>query len=538
MNLSPRYNHSSFQEGLLQVLSKSFSTFLGVIEKDTRKYIYINTPGLSMFEWDDSGLVLEREAGIFLKDHISREDAQRILEVTWEKGEWNNELEFTTRNGKVFWGKIMITPFSHEGKGFFLIQIDKADRAKYAEDKLKEEKQQFGAFLDYASMGIVVANKLGKIVRINPFALQMFGYEEKDIIGNFIEVLIPSKLRERHIGHRDRFSSYPQNRPMGTGMDLFAVRKDGIEFPVEVSLGTYSSGDEIFVIAFVSDITIRKSAELEIKKLNDELEDKVKERTRQLTDVLSKLEESEKELKKLLEKEKELGELKSRFVSMASHEFRTPLSTILSSTYLLEKYTTSEEQPKRARHIDRILSSVNMLTDILNDFLSVGKIEEGKIQVRPSSFNIRELFDSLINDIRNIQKKGQLINYHHKGDETIVSDASLLKHMTINLIANAIKFSPENSQIVVVSESLSDRLVLRVKDQGMGISEEDQQHLFERFFRGGNATNIQGTGLGLHIVARYAELMNGKVECISELGKGAEFILTVQTSNEAIIPSI
>jgi len=372
--------------------------------------------------------------------------------------------------------------------------------------------QEYEALFNNAAIGIITVNVAGAIVLINEFALKQFGYERDEVMGKKIEILIPSRYKNKHEKHRNDFSqNNPHSRPMGTGMDLFAVRKDGHEFPVEVSLSTYKNNEGQFAIAFVSDISIRKESENALVQLNAELERKVAERTQSLSEAL--------------EKEKELNELKSRFVSMASHEFRTPLSTILSSAYLLTRYQQTEEQPKRDRHIQRIVSSVNMLNDILNDFLSVGKIEEGKIQVRMSDIDVRETVSAIINELVTIIKPGQQINYNHKGNANFVLDPGLLKHIVMNLVSNAIKFSPEQAHIDVATTVAGGQLMLEVQDAGLGISPEDQQHLFERFFRGSNVTNIQGTGLGLHIVSKYTELMNGEISCVSELNKGTKFIL-------------
>lgn len=393
----------------------------------------------------------------------------------------------------------------------------------------KESLSHFEAFFEYATMGIVVTNSRGEITAINPFALKEFGYTIDEVLGQKIEMLIPMRFHNKHVGNRERYTEKPQNRPMGLGMDLFAKKKDGTEFPVEISLGNYQANGEKFVIAFVSNITVRKRAEDEIEKLNNELEATVAQRTSELINAMHQLERSKEELSRSLEKEKELGELKSRFVSMASHEFRTPLSTVLSSTYLIEKYTTTEEQPKRDKHLQRIISSVNMLTDILNDFLSVGKIEEGKIQVRLTQFNVQDVVKTIISELRNNLKKQQKIHYTHEGPTNVVLDASLFKHIVMNLVSNASKFSPETSPIVIKTINDNEHTILSVKDEGIGISTEDQQHLRERFFRGANAGNIQGTGLGLHIVSKYVELMDGIVEWKSELEKGTEFIITFTT---------
>jgi PAS domain S-box-containing protein len=394
------------------------------------------------------------------------------------------------------------------------------------QQNMVNEAHRYEALFNHASMGIVVVNSKSIIQSVNPFALHLFGYTIEELIGKPIEILIPIRYHDRHVSHTNAYRTNPKNRSMGNGMDLFAIKKDGKEFSVEVSLGNYEVNDDKHVIAFISDISVRKKAEKEFDQLNDELEATVEKRTHELTEAMHQLEQSKEDLAKLLRKEKDLSELKSRFVSMASHEFRTPLSTVLSSAYLIKKYITEAEQSKRDKHIDRIISSVNMLTDILNDFLSVGKIEEGKMQVKLSEFDIEETMVEIIEEIKNNIKNQQTIQYIHSGDKIVQLDASMLKHIVLNLLSNASKFSPENSKIEVTTNVTQHQYTLTIQDYGMGISISDQEHLMERFFRGSNAENIQGTGLGLHIVSKYAEVMNGTVVCKSELEKGTTFIVT------------
>ena len=406
---------------------------------------------------------------------------------------------------------------------------------------LIKEKERFEALFEYASMGIIVANEKGIIEMANSYLLLQFGYQNKDeLVGKQVETLIPSRYEHVHHKHRENYLKKPERRIMGVGRDLFAIKKDGTEFPVEVSLSNYAAREGMFVIAFVIDITKRKEIEnsiilqkeqlaennLKIEELNDELEEKVELRTRQLQDAIQLIETSRDELTKALSKEKELGDLKSRFVSMASHEFRTPLSTILSSASLLAKYTETVEQEKRDKHIDRIKSSVNNLTDILNEFLSIGKIEDGKIVARYRRFNVKDFIADICAEIRGIAKKNQQITYTHSGKQVIELDDSLLRNIIFNLLSNAIKFTGEAGIIEIISAVEEDIFTITIKDNGIGISTEDQQHLFERFFRASNVTNIQGTGLGLHIVAKYAELMNGTISFESELEKSTSFTIS------------
>lgn len=546
------------------------------------------------------------------------------------------------------------------------------------------DNETFYALFNYASIGILITNASGEIQMANRYIDQQFEYNPGELIGKKVEVLIPRRYSQRHEKHRENFSNNPHSRPMGLGMELWGLKKDGTEFPVEVSLGHYKVGKDSYSLAFVNDITQRKETEQAIIQLNAHLEEKVKEgsqslaitveqlgnqiketerkdaelervntflnniwnhaeaiifvcdkegliqffnpaaekglgysaaevigkmkvssfhlkdeiaaKAKELTELtgkkvkpgldvftvaaglnagnnqewhyirkdgssffvslnitalndsfndisgylgiaidISEKKNAESELLAALDKEKELNELKSRFVSMASHEFRTPLSAVLSSAYLLSKYIKTEEQPQREKHIQRIVSSVTSLTEILNDFLSVGKIEEGKVHVNYREYDVEVQMKEIVQELQHLLKKQQVISYKHTGKSaTVYLDSSMMRHIVINLLSNAIKFSNEHKEIKLATEVKGKKLTLSVQDHGLGIPAEDIDKLFRRFFRSSNVTNIQGTGLGLHIVAKYAELMNGDVKCESKLGEGTKFTIVFANNKNVI----
>jgi len=395
-------------------------------------------------------------------------------------------------------------------------------------------ESRFENVFNHANEGILIGNSTGKIILTNPKCNALFGYDADELNGQLVEVLIPVKYAERHVDHRESFMKHPVRRPMGKGMTLFGKRKDGTEFPVEVSLSYYETAEGLFVIGFIIDVSERFVQQKniirinqELKVLNENLENKVSERTLVLKEALSELETSRDELEQALEKEKELNEMKSRFITMASHEFRTPLSTILSSASLIAKYMETHQQDHREKHVGRIKSAVNGLTEILNDFLSIGKLEEGKVQVNWTSVDVTQLITEVIDELQVLCKDGQKITFVHEPDSMWISDRALLKNMMVNLISNAIKFSNEDS-VVKVNTSIVDRtLRIVIEDQGIGISEDDKKHMFERFFRGQNAQNIQGTGLGLNIITKYLELLQGDIDLQSELNVGTTFTITL-----------
>lgn len=386
---------------------------------------------------------------------------------------------------------------------------------KAAQTTLKKAILFQKAILDNAGAMIIATDKKGIIKFFNPEASNNLGYAEKEVINKITPVVFhkKSEIEVKRKACVDEFDVHiPEDfevlvaksrRNIHEAQQYTYVRKNGTTFPVSLTITTVrdKNGTIIGYMGVAFDITEQI--------------------------------QRDEALYKLLEKEKDLSELKSRFISMASHEFRTPLSTVLSSAYLIEKYTKATDQPQREKHLKRIMSSVGMLTDILNDFLSLGKIEEGKIPVRLNTFNIVQAIKSIIDEIKGTLQKQQKIVYKHTGASEFELDQSLLKHIVMNLVSNASKFSPEKSCIEIRTANQEHSLVLAVKDNGIGISKDDQKHLMERFFRGANAGNIQGTGLGLHIVSKYAELMNGTVVCKSELEKGTEFVITFQTKRNS-----
>ena len=401
------------------------------------------------------------------------------------------------------------------------------------------------AIIETAIDGIITIDETGSIETVNPAAARLFGYEPEELPGKNIRVLMPNPFRHQHDSYISRYMNTGEARIIGIGREVSGMRKDGSTFPLRLAVSEVLLENKRIFTGIIHDLSHVKEAEKKIQKLNEELEEKVIERTEELASVVNKLlntnkklqyeiaerksaesalRESTKEIQKSLEKEKELSELKSRFVSMASHEFRTPLSTILSSISLLSRYTESNQQDKREKHINRIKSAVRNLNGILNDFLSLSKLEEGKIENQPFEFDIQELCPEVIDEIQGMLKDNQTIIHEGLGKPVLVKwDKRLVKNILFNLLSNAIKYSDEGKVIYLKERLKDDYLLIDIIDQGIGIPEADQPHLFTRFFRAANSMNIQGTGLGLNIVKRYIDLVGGSITFESQLNEGTTF---------------
>ncbi len=389
---------------------------------------------------------------------------------------------------------------------------------------------------------IIMVGKDGKILLANPVSEKMFGYDAGGLIGILIEDLLPEHLRKGHVAYRKEFNKHPEPRPMGMGRDLVAKRRDGSEFPVAVSLSYMRINGEVTVMAFISDITERKRADEALRRSEEqlliyasELEKKVQSRTEDLNSTINALEKqiyvrkkAEEEARKALERERELNDLKSKFVSIASHEFRTPLSTVLTSASLIDQYTTRGEDEKVRKHVLRIKSSVNHLTSILNDFLSLGKLEDGRVDVVTELVSLVDFLKEIEEEMSLTLKEGQHLSIDYtECPREIYADARILRHILFNLISNASKYSVAGKPIDIVCKKQKNDLFFIVRDEGIGIPQEDQKHMFDMFFRASNAGNVPGTGLGLNIVRRYVELLEGTISFTSEYGKGSIFTVSI-----------
>ncbi|RFC53367.1 sensor histidine kinase [Brumimicrobium aurantiacum] len=495
--------------------------------------------------------------------------------------------------------------------------------------------EKFQKIFEHSNEGLLVVNSAGVIETLNPKLLSLFGYDNKEeLLGQKLEVLIPMRYAKTHVHQRKVYNDAPSNRSMGAGRDLKALRKDGSEFPVEISLSHYQENGETKSIAFVVDISKRVAIDNELKRLNNQLEEEVVKRTKEvktqnimlrsiaenfpngniyiinndfsiewadgsllrnmglndsslkgisfvdrlggsvkplfsekiprlfkgetlkfelefkskyfliygvplsdkngITDKALLVEmdvtiekESELNIERNLKKEKDLNELKSRFVAMASHEFRTPLSTIDSSATLISKYTKEEQDEKRGVHVKRIKRMVTNLTQILNDFLSLEKLESGMIQASKTEFDFNALIGDVLDEVNTVKAGCQEIILASDLPKKFIinTDKNILKNCINNLLTNACKYSSEKDAIKIIIQQKEGELSLSVCDQGIGIPEEDQAMLFSRFHRAGNVTNIEGTGLGLNIVKSYMDVLGGTIRFKSKENEGSTFTL-------------
>ncbi|PAW94778.1 PAS domain-containing sensor histidine kinase [Mucilaginibacter sp. MD40] len=382
------------------------------------------------------------------------------------------------------------------------------------------------AIIQNAIDGIITIDDKGLVESINPAACTLFGYQPDEVIGKNISFLMPPPDRDRHDEYISRYQHTRVPHIIGIGREVTGLRKDGSMFPFRLAVSEVEYSGRRIYTGFIHDLSRQKDAEEQLRKHALHLEELVEERTQSLKETVLALQDAKEEVSLSLEKEKELGQLKSRFVSMASHEFRTPLSAIQLSASLIDKYAQPYNSENIAKHVGKIKNAVSNLTTILNDFLSLEKLEAGKVEPSFAPFDLVKLAEEITEEMQLVAKQNQHIIYQHTGKQRLVNlDQNLLKNCIFNLIANAIKYSGENTFIEFNTELADDVCAVIVKDNGIGIPEKDQKNLFEPFFRAHNTGNIPGTGLGLNIVARYTQLMGGKISFSSVVNQGTSFTI-------------
>lgn len=465
------------------------------------------------------------------------------------------EVEGRKKTGVVFPCYLSISEVRLPDSVLYTGIVHDLSEQKRIERELISAKEKVEMYFDLANTINVVIDRQTKIINLNQKGLSFTGLNQEEVSQYhwFHLILPPEEQLPLQLALMEMMA---ENIPLLSSFDTKAIRVDGSvrAYSWQNNLLKDTNGSIIGMICSGIDISDLREAEQRIWNMNSDLEKRVSQRTEELAAAINQLlhsnkklefeiqerksaeealRKNEKALRKAYEREKELNNLKSRFVSMASHEFRTPLSTILSSAELIEAYNETGQADKRGKHLLRIRSAVNNLTSILNDFLSLSKLEEGNIVAQPEVFDLKIFCEQLLEEVSLMLKPGQKIVASEKVDALVLFlDHKLLKNILLNLCSNAIKYSEEDKCIFLEFVPEDRMLHFSIRDEGIGIPEEDQQYLFTRFFRAHNVENIQGTGLGLTIVKRYLEIMEGQIEFESKEGQGTKFRVSLPLKDQ------
>jgi PAS domain S-box-containing protein len=500
---------------------------------DTNGYITNWSGGAEKVNGYTEREIVGKHLSIFYTDEeVKKGEPQKHLEKTRELGRLEYEGYRVRKDGSTYWANVVMTALKDEDGdvvGFGKVIHDLSNQIR-TEEKIKglnkeletrlqqteSEMSDYKHALDESAI-VAITDQKGIIKHVNKNFCKISKYSEEELLGQDHRIINSGYHSKEFI--RNLWVTIA-NGKIWRG-ELRNRAKDGTIYWVDTTIVPFlnETGKPYQYLAIRSDITQRKLAEEQLLRANEDLENKVKERTLELTYAL--------------EKEKELNEMKSRFVSIASHEFRTPLSAILSSTSLVEHYVNPEQEEKRKKHIDRIKSSVKNLTSILDDFLSLEKLEQGKVEAHNSEFNLKEFIEDAIEETEGMSKrKHQQVNFDYKGEEMVYQDKKIIRNVLLNLLSNAVKYSPEGRTIYVTAGIDNGNASFAVRDEGIGIPAEAQKKLFDKFFRAKNATNIQGTGLGLNIVKRYVELLDGEISFVSKENEGTTFTVQFPQTKE------
>jgi PAS domain S-box-containing protein len=406
---------------------------------------------------------------------------------------------------------------------------DITDR-KRTEEIIKVKSENFKRIFDMAPYGMVIT-KIGgsaEIIDVNDAYPIITELERNELIGNSSSYFIQPSVEEelsKEFTTTGKIQDY----------ELSFVTKSGHEKTVILSSLIIDYDNTPSTLTVIQDITEQKKNEIELKNYRNHLEDIIKERTGELENLNIKLQEeiikqkeAEEKVQQALAKEKELSDLKTRFISIASHEFRTPLATMYSSTELLELFYKNDSSEKFLSQIDRIRNNIHHLTEIMDDVLVISRADAGKVKYEPAIVKIETFMKEIVEDTGVLLSKNHKLNYKLSiTDEEIEIDEKLFKIVMMNLISNAIKYSPVGGTIGLEVAKNKNKILFKITDQGIGIPAKDQKYLFEPFHRAENVGHIHGTGLGLAIVKKYVELHNGQIKIKTKINEGTTFTISI-----------
>ncbi len=430
---------------------------------------------------------------------------ERMMQQALREGKWEGVVERVRKDGSRFTARVVETPRMDAGgrpDGVLLISSDITDQIRLTQ-KLETAQVNATSLLESAPDAMVLVNRHGEIQLVNAETERLFGYTREELIGRPVEMLIPERYRARHPDHRRGFFAEPRARPMGAGLELWGLRRDEVEFPVEISLSPLQTENGLLATAAIRDVTERKRAELALRDANAQLE--------------------------------AANRAKDRFLASMSHELRTPLNAILGFTGTLLMGLPGPLNDEQTKQLRIVQTNGKHLLAIINDLLDLAKIESGKIELNIECVDCHSLVGEVASGLRSLaEEKGIGLDVVTPESDVVVrSDRRVLSQILINLTNNAIKFTDQGGvRVGLEREADHGAQVTRfsVVDTGHGIKDSDQQRLFEAFqqIESSASRRSEGTGLGLYICQRLAELIGGTIEFNSELGRGSTFVLELR----------
>lgn len=474
---------------------------------------YVNTRAMEM-----TGYSLEQVIDAPFTDYIHPDELDEALEyynrrLKGDKVPTLYERTLRHKDGRKIHTEINGTLITYEERPADLVIIRDVTERWRADQALRESETRFRELVDSAPDAIVIVDSNGRIRLVNRQVEEVFGYDVEELRGQPHDILLPERFQQVHAKHRARYFSDPYARPMGTGLELAGRRKDGTEFPVDISLSPLETIDGRQVISVIRDVTERKQAEEELRRHRDHLEGLVSERTTELERAMAKAQEADR--------------LKSAFLASMSHELRTPLNSIIGFSGILLQGLPGPLNPEQTKQLGIVRDSANNLLSLINDILDISKIEAGQLEVSSEPFSMPDVIDKVSRTIAPMaEKKGLAVIMDVAPDVgELLSDGRRVEQILINLVNNAIKFT-EKGEVKVQCRVADGSMVTRVKDTGIGIAAHEMEKLFKAFYQTetGLARRYEGTGLGLSICKKLVEMLGGQIWAESDgPGKGSTF---------------